>query len=93
MLSPMTIIVFHHIIPEQPYSPSVLIHLYKQIKSESQGRYVPLLSFSLFSVPLSESINTHPKGGRGKQLINTAAHCFQNMGGMLGTLCKPCCEV
>lgn len=52
MLSPVTIIVFHHIIPEQPYPPPVLIHFHKQIKAECQWRYEPLLS-----IPASVRIN------------------------------------
>lgn len=52
MLAPVAIIVFHHIIPEQPYSPSVLIHFHKQIKAECQWRYAPLLS-----IPASVRIN------------------------------------
>lgn len=52
MLSPVTVIVFHHIIPEQPHPPSVLIHFHKQIKAECQWRNVPLLS-----IPASVRIN------------------------------------
>lgn len=69
------------------FLPSVLIHFHKQIKAESQMRYVTLLSIIHFPLPLSESISAHSRKGA-KQLINLPVHCFQNMGSLLGAVCK-----
>lgn len=76
MLSPVTVIVFHHIIPEQRYSPSVLIHLHKQIKAACQLKYAPLLSN-----PASVRINKYsPKGGQGQATHQSCCSLFPKCG-------------